>query len=146
MTEKSFSQIKKAICDEDPFAITLFGLYLLDNANTQTDINNGINYLQFAGRSRNCIWAKNVISFLAKNGDVGQPVSEKVLVETYAFEQLRRYADNGNIWAMTALGQLLYTRNSNLIKKAQGENYLKIAASRGCSFAEEMISDYGIIR
>lgn len=144
MQYKQYEQIT-TIGRNDAFAMTILGLYYLDYGETQEIINHGFEYLQYAGQGRNCIWAKNIL-FGLRGGELEQPVSRHILVEYDALEQLRIYADSGNMWAMTAYGNLLYTGLSNPQNKEEGAKYLNMAADRMCYFALELIEEYGIKR
>lgn len=145
MNQDSFFQLSQASDNHDAFAITLAGVYFLDNGNTTEIIQMGANNIQFAGNQKNCIWAKNVLSAL-RGIEFKQPFSKHVLVETDALEQLKIYADSGNKWAMTALGNLLFTGRSNPQNKEEGAKYLNMAADKSCYLALELIQEYGIKR
>lgn len=145
MNIKSLTQLKDCLQAKDVYGITILGVEYLDNGNTQEDINRGIEYIKYAGEGRNCIWAKNIL-FSLRGGNLDQPVSKHILIESDALEQLKIYADGGNIWAMTALGNLLFTGYSNPQNKDEGAKYLNMAADKSCYLALELIQKYGIKR
>lgn len=145
MNQESFIQLSQASDAHDAFAITLAGVYFLDNGNTTEIIQMGVNNIQIAGNHKNCIWAKNVLSAL-RGIEFKQPFSKYVLVEADALEQLKIYSELGNMWAMTALGNLLFTGYSNPQNKEEGAKYLNMAADKSCFLALELIQEYGIKR
>lgn len=145
MQDPTFTQLQQAVEQNDAFAATIMGMYLLDNGTSQEDIKAGCDLLAFAGEGKNCIWAKNVL-FALRGIPFRQPFSKQILVENDALEQLRIYASQDNIWAMTALGNLLYTGYSNPQNREEGAKYLNMAADRQCLLAAELIADYGIKR
>lgn len=145
MNNNSFEQLATDAQKKDVFAISLMGVYQIDYGRTQETVDNGLDLLEYAGNGKNCIWSKNIL-FGLRVGELEQPVSRHILVESDALEQLRIYADSGNMWAMTAYGNLLYTGYSNPQNKEEGAKYLNMAADRMCYLALELIEDYGIIR
>lgn len=145
MNGSTLEQVLYAANNQDAFAITILGLYHLDNAKTSDELKEGVHCLTIAGNSRNCIWAKNVLSALG-GIEYKQPFSKHVLVESDALEQLKIYSEQGNMWAMTALGNLLFTGYSNPQNQEEGAKYLNMAAAKSCYLALELIQEYGIKR
>lgn len=145
MYDSSFEQLLHAAEAQNVFAITTLALYHLDNANNSEELKEGIRCLTIAGEARNCIWAKNVLTAL-RGIEFKQPFSKCILVESDALEQLKIYSEQGDMWAMTALGNLLYTGYSNPQNKEEGAKYLNMAADKSCYFALELIQEYGIKR
>ena len=145
MKELSYKQIKESIDYADAFALTILGVLYLDNGTTKDIINCGVEYIQYAGQGKNCILAKNILSSL-RSIEFKQPFSRHVLVEADALEQLKIYSEQGNMWAMTALGNLLFTGYSNPQNKEEGAKYLNMAADKSCYLALELIQEYGIKR
>lgn len=145
MQKQTFTQLQDNTKENDAFAATIIGLLYLDTGTTQEIINLGIEHIIFAGNHKNCIWAKNVLSALG-GIEFKQPFSKYVLVESDAIEQLKIYSEQGNMWAMTALGNLLFTGYSNPQNKEEGAKYLNMAADKSCYLALELIQEYGIKR
>lgn len=145
MQGKAFEQLTNAANSQNVFAITTLGLFYLDNANNSEELNEGVHCLTIAGEARNCIWAKNVLSAL-RGIEFKQPFSKYILVEADALEQLKIYSEQGDMWAMTALGNLLLTGYSNPQNKEEGAKYLNMAADKSCYLAIELIQEYGIKR
>lgn len=141
-----FEQLCKDVSKKDAFALSLLGIQYIENANQQEMFDLGIEMVTYAGESKNCIWAKNLLRYIRFVRPFEQPFTAHVLIESDALEQLRIYADSGNMWAMTAYGNLLYTGYSNPQNKEEGAKYLNMAADRMCYLALELIDDYGIIR
>lgn len=146
MDEKTTTQLHQALKNEDAFAMTIIGIYYIDNGTNQNDIDRGFKIIYHSGISKNCIFAKNILMGLRANKDFIRPILKCTLVESDALEQLRIYADSGNMWAMTVYGNLLYTGYSNPQNKEEGAKYLNMAADRMCYFALELIEEYGIKR
>lgn len=145
MNGTTLEQVLHAANNQDVFAITILGLFYLDNASTSEELEEGVHCITIAGEARNCIWAKNVLTAL-RGVEFKQPFSKSVLVESDALEQLKIYSEQGNMWAMTALGNLLFTGYSNPQNKEEGAKYLNMAADKSCYLALELIQEYGIKR
>lgn len=141
-----FEQLCENVDNNDAFALTLLGIQYIENYDQHEQFNLGIELITFAGDSKNCIWAKNLLRYIRYVRPFVQPFTDYVLVEKDALEQLKIYADSGNMWAMTALGNLLFTGYSNPQNKDEGAKYLNMAADKSCYLALELIQEYGIKR
>lgn len=146
MEEYTYSQTRRAMRDGDAFAKVLLGISYIDDGRNQSFVDLGCDLVRHAGETQNCIWAKNVISYLATHRRIVPPVGNFVPVEEDAMTQLKIYADSGNMWAMTAYGDILYKGTSGSKDQVEGAKYLNMAADKSCYLAEELIEEYGIQR
>lgn len=145
MSSTSLSQLLSA-ADSSPLALTWLAIEYIENAETNSLFEKGVELLQFAGDHKNVIWAKNIMTYLRYVRPLEQPISHHVLVESDALEQLRLYAEKGDMWAMLSLGHLLYTGFSNPRNNTEGALWLNRAADHGCLLAMNLIVQYGITR
>lgn len=143
MSNTSLSQLLSA-AESSPLALTWLAIEYIENAETNTSFEKGVELLQFAGDHKNVIWAKNIMAYLRYVRPLEQPITHHVLVESAALEQLRLYAEKGDMWAMLSLGHLLFTGFSNPRNEAEGASWLNRAADHGCLLAMELLMQYGI--
>lgn len=144
MNEDTYKQIIEAANSNDAFAQTILGMFYLDTASSQNIIDEGVKILCHSGDLKNCIWAKNALFFIRRSKGFNTPLSKHILVEDDALTQLKNYADSGNMWAMTAYGNLRYLGYSNAKNKDEGIEYLRKGAISGCLLANEYMVSYGI--
>ena len=144
MNEETYRQVIDAANSNDAFAQTILGMFYLDTANTQNVTDEGYRILCHSGDMKNCIWAKNALFYIRRSKGFKTPLSKFILVEDDALTQLKNYADSGNMWAMTAYGNLRYLGHSNTRNKDEGIEYLRKGAIAGCLLANEYMFSYGI--
>lgn len=142
MNGTSRRQLIEAANNNNGFAITLLGVYLI---NSQENVEAGLNMIIGAADGKNVLWAKNLKLYL--RGFINQwqyPIDHHALVDADAREQLELYVAEGDYWAMTILGDLLYQGRVIPQERDTAEELLGKAAYLGCSYAKELVSEYGL--
>lgn len=142
MNGNSRRQLIDAVNDNNGFALTLLGLYLI---NSQEDIEAGINMLVHAADAKNVLWAKNLKLYLRTFEDKSKlPIDYHALVDSDTREQLEYYITENDYWAMTILGDMLYQGRVMPQDRDAAEELLGRAANMGCLYASELINEYGL--
>ncbi|MBP3688462.1 MAG: hypothetical protein J6I54_00580 [Bacteroidaceae bacterium] len=133
-------QLIDAANEDNGFAITLLGVYLI---NSQEDVEAGTNLIMLAADAKNVLWAKSLRLYLQGFGDRCEiPIESHALLDSYAREQLERYAAGKDIWAMTVLGNLLYHGRVLPRDIETARTLLCQASNMGCLFAAELLEEY----
>ena len=143
MSEQSLSQLVKAAKSNDGFALTLLGVFLINGGQ---EISNGIEQVLHAADTKNVMWAKNIKRYLQAFNPWELPIHHHALVDPDTCEQLEIYSEEGNMWAMTILGDLYYQGKVTVQNRTEAAILLNKAANKGCLFAKELIEEYGIQR
>ena len=143
MTLQVFSQLINAANENDGFALTLLGVFLV---NGRQEVEDGMNRIFFAADAKNVMWAKNIKRYLQAFNPWALPIHHHALVDSDAREQLEIYCEEGNMWAMTILGDLYYLGKVTVQNRTEAASLLNKAANKGCLFAKELIEEYGIPR
>lgn len=143
MTQSSLNQVVKAANENDGFALTLLGVFLV---NGQQDVEDGVNRIFFAADAKNVMWAKNIKRYLQAFNSWELPIHHHALVDSDTREQLEIYSEAGNMWAMTILGDLYYQGKVTVQNRSEAAILLNKAANKGCLFAKELLEEYGIPR
>ena len=105
MNETSRKQLIEAAKNNNGFAITLLGVYLI---NSQENIETGVEMIFHAADNKNVLWAKNLKLYLRGFKKWDLPIDYHALIDSDAKEQLENYVAEKDYWAMTILGDLLY--------------------------------------
>ena len=134
-------QLIDAANNNNGFAITLFGTYLI---NSQEDVEAGANLIMLAADTKNVLWAKNLKSYMHAFNPCELPIHYHALLDSDAREQLENYVAEDNFWAMTILGDLLYQGRVVPQDRDSAEILLGRAANLGCLYAKELIDEYGL--
>ena len=143
MSEQSLSQLVKAAKSNDGFALTLLGVFLINGGQ---EISNGIEQVLHAADTKNVMWAKNIKRYLQTFRPWNFPIHHHALVDSDTIEQLDIYVDEGNMWAMTILGDLYYHGKVTVQNRNEAAILLSKAANKGCILAKELLLQYGIQR
>lgn len=143
MRQESIDQIFNAGRDGDPFAITIMGLWFYDGTLIMRDRLRGINLLKSASDA-NVVWAQNLLLYINGMPYVSEDIADSAIVSTEATDQMILAAQQGNIFAMTALGQLWYEGKTTPQDRTMAYNLLNNAAQRGCLWAQELLQEYHI--
>ena len=141
MTEQTISQLQKATSDNDGFAMTLLGVLLI---NMQEDSDVGFQMICHAADAKNVMWAKDLHRYIRGFELLGLPLEDHALVSSDAREQMEIYVAENDYWAMAILGNLLYRGKVLPQERARAEELLGWAAHLGCSYAQELVEEYGI--
>ena len=143
MVPDSLNQVIKAADENDGFALTLLGVLLV---NGRQEVEDGVNRIFFAADAKNVMWAKNIKRYLQAFNPWELPIHHHALVDPDTCEQLEIYSEEGNMWAMTILGDLCYQGKVTVQNRTEAAILLNKAANKGCLFAKELIEEYGIQR
>ena len=141
MTIESLHQVIEVANENDGFALTLLGLLFIDD---QQHVEDGLKRVFFAADRKNVLWAKNIKHYLQNFNPWEHPICYHALVDSDAREQLENYIAEGNVWAMTILGDLLYQGRVVPQDRDSAEILLGRAANLGCLFAKELVQEYGL--
>lgn len=134
-------QLIDAANNNNGFAITLFGTYLI---NSQENVEAGINLIMLAADAKNVLWAKNLKSYMHAFNPWELPIHYHALLDSDAREQLKNYVAEDDFWAMTILGDLLYQGRVVPQDQDTAELLLGRAANLGCLLAKELVDEYGL--
>lgn len=134
-------QLIDATNSNNGFAITLFGTYLI---NSQENVEAGTNLIMLAADAKNVLWAKNLKSYMRAFNPWELPIHYHALLDSDAREQLENYVAEGDYWAMTILGDLLYQGRVVPQDQDTAELLLGRAANLGCLLAKELVDEYGL--
>lgn len=146
MNVYSRNQLIAALNSGDGFAITVFGVLLIDEQNDVANMKKGASLIELAAEGKNVLWAKNLWLYLRKFATWTLPIEEHALVDADAIEQLQIYSAKGNVWAMTILGWLCYQGKVTLQNRGEAVRLLNKAANEGCFWAKELMEEYGIVQ
>ena len=134
-------QLIDAVNNNNGFAITLFGTYLI---NSQEDVEAGANLIMLSADAKNVLWAKNLTSYMRAFDPCELPIHYHALLDSDAREQLENYIAEDDFWAMTILGDLLYHGRVVPQDRDTAEILLGRAANLGCLYAKELVDEYGL--
>ena len=137
----SIHQLIEAANNNNGFAITLLGVYLI---NRQGNVEAGIEMIIRAADAKNVIWAKNLKSYMQAFNPWEVPIHYHALLDSDAREQLENYVAEDDFWAMTILGDLLYQGRVVPQDRDTAEILLGRAANLGCLYAKELVDEYGL--
>ncbi len=141
MTEEAFHQIIDAANHHNGFAISLLGVLLI---NGQQDVESGFHMITQAADAKNVMWAKDLNRYMRGFERWELPLEDHALVSSDAREQMEIYVAENDYWAMALLGNLLYRGKVLPQERARAEELLGWAAHLGCSYAKELLEEYGI--
>lgn len=144
MNQNARNQLLDAASNGDGFAITAAGLQLVDEQSSQENVNKGMRLIQLAAEHKNVLWAKSLWLYISRFRPLQFPVAHHALVSTDAMDQMQVYVMQGNVWAMTVLGKLLYEGHTTPQNKDAATRLLSTAATNGCLWAKELLAEYGI--
>ena len=143
MSENSIKQLINAANNNNGFAITLLGTLLI-NSQIETNIETGIEKIQYAADGKNVLLAKNLRFYMYKVRPCEFPIHYHALIDPDAKEQLENYVAEGDYWAMIILGDLLYQGKVIPQDRETAEVLLGRAALQGCLYAKELVDEYGL--
>lgn len=142
MNGKTRKQLIEAANGNNGFAITLLAVYLI---NSGENVRSGVGLIMHAADAKNVLWAKNLKLYMTAFGDkIELPIDHQALIDSDTREQLENYIAEGDYWAMTILGELLYQGRVVPQDRETAEELLGKAANLGCRYASELVEEYGI--
>lgn len=138
MNQEAVNQLFNAAQGGDWFALAAYGVLLYEGTDLPRDTNNGVNYLQMAS-NQNVLWAKDMLMCI-KHVNQSSNVRRNAIVSTDAANQLRNYADQGNVWAKTILAEAMYTGYGMPQDRTQAILDLRMATIHGNLWAADILS------
>ena len=135
--KESVEQLWQAGRNGDPFALTMMGLWLYEGKIVRQDQQNGLSILQEMNQ-HGVLWAYDLLLYINSSpGD--DDVSGHAIVSGQATQQMGQAIENGNVFAMTALGELYYWGKTVPQNRQVAWQFLERASSAGCLMAKDLI-------
>ena len=140
MRQETINQLSQAAIAGDTFAMTYLGVIAYEGKYVQRDTQTALLYLQRASQS-GVVWARDLLLFAMRVNPNEANISEHALITTGATMQLEQYAQQGNYWAATAIGEL-YMRGVTTFQNISAASlYLQTAANTGCLLAQDLLRE-----
>lgn len=140
MRQETVNQIWQACQKGDPYAMTEMGILFYEGKYIKPSRQQGFNLLQQAANN-NVVWAQNLILYITRVNKEEANISQKALVNTQAMRQLEQAGQDGNVFALTAIGELYYYGYTTPQDRNTAIEYLNRAAGSGCLWAQDMLQD-----
>lgn len=139
MRIESVNQIISASNTGDPFAVTVCALLFYEGKYVKKNPKQAVALLQTAANAQ-VQWAKDLLTYIQKVDSNAYDISKRALVSSEAVNQLEQYSQT-NLYAQAALGKMF--RDGYVVpqKPDIGRLYLKLAAEKGCLWAEDVLQD-----
>lgn len=141
MRQESIKQIWEAGKNNDPYALVLMGLWMYEGKNVFPNRKTAIQILMNMANA-NIIWAKNLVLYINHMSNGTFDIADKALVTTEATNQMMNAAKNGNLFAMTALGELYYNGKTTPKDQDTAIVLLTHASEKGCLYAQDLLTKY----
>lgn len=141
MRQESIKQIWEAGKNNDPYALVLMGLWMYEGKNVFPNRKTAIQILMNMANA-NIIWAKNLVLYINHMSNGAFDIADKALVTTEATNQMMDAAKNGNLYAMTALGELYYNGKTTPKDQDTAIVLLTHASEKGCLYAQDLLTKY----
>lgn len=141
MRQESIKQIWEAGKNNDPYALVLMGLWMYEGKNVFPNRKTAIQILMNMANA-NIIWAKNLVLYINHMSNGTFDIADKALVTTEATNQMMNAAKNGNLFAMTALGELYYNGKTTPKDQDTAIVLLTHASEKGCLYAQDLLAKY----
>lgn len=141
MRQESIKQIWEAGKKNDPYALVLMGLWMYEGRIVFPDRQTAIQILTHMANA-NIIWAKNLVLYINHMSNGTFDIADKALVTTEATNQMMNAAKNGNLFAMTALGELYYNGKTTPKDQDTAIVLLTHASEKGCLYAQDLLAKY----
>lgn len=140
MRKESVNQIWQACQNGDPFAMTEMGILFYEGRYIKPSKQQGLNLLQQAANC-NVIWAQNLLLYITRVNKEDSFITKSALVNTQAIHQLEQEGNKGNIFALTAIGELYYYGYTTPQDRNTAIEYLNRSAGSGCLWAQDMLQE-----
>lgn len=141
MRQETIKQIWEAGRKNDPYALVLMGLWMYEGKIVYPDRKTAIQILTNMA-STNIIWAQNLVLYINQMSNGTFNIADKALVTTEATRQMMNAAKNGNLFAMTALGELYYNGKTTPKDQDTAIVLLTQASEKGCLYAQDLLMKY----
>lgn len=140
--QESIKQIWDGGRKNDPFALTIMGLWLYEGKHVRQDAQQGYNILMQL--APNIIWAHDLLMYI-QNFPGSFDVSNHAIVTMQATQQMGQAIEqSNNLFALTALGCLYYEGKVVPLNRDIAVQYLQGAAKQGCLWAQDLLKQFGI--
>lgn len=143
MSEEAVNQLWQACQAGDAFAKTQMGILFYEGKTIKPVPKQGVLLLQQAAE-KNLLWARDVLLYINKVNPRSRQIYRKTLISSDAVKQLGRYAEQGNVYAMTALGYLSWLGFSVPQDNAAAIALLSRASAAGCLWARDVLAAMGL--
>ena len=140
MRQETINQLSQAVIAGDTFAMTYLGVIAYEGKYVQRDTQTALQYLQRASQN-GVIWARDLLLFAMRVNPSETNISEHALITTGATQQLEQYAQQGNYWAATAIGELYMRGVTTFQNISAASQYLQTAANAGCLLAQDLLRE-----
>ncbi len=138
MRQETINQLSQAAIAGDTFAMTYLGVIAYEGKYVKRDIQTALQYLQRASQN-GVLWARDLLLYVMRVNQNETNISEHALITTGSTQQLEQYAQRGNMWAATAIGEL-YARGLTTFQNiSAASQYLQQAATAGCLLAQDLL-------
>lgn len=137
MNQEAVNQIFYSAQNGDWFALAVYGVLLYEGIDLPRDVNNAVNYLQVAS-NQNVLWAKDLLMCI-QHINPSSNVRHNAIVSTDAANQLKSYAQQGNLWAKTILAEAMYTGYGMPQNRSQAIQDLRMATVHGNLWAADIL-------
>lgn len=144
MKQETINQIYEAGKNNDVVALTLLGLILYEGKYVKPNQKEGYSLLLNMASSK-VIWAHDLVQYIKHLSHGSYDISDKALVSTEAVNQLNAFANNGNTFAMSVLGDLFYKGKTTPRKPELSISLLNQAANMGCLYAKEILGQIRVM-
>ena len=139
MRQESINQLFQSAQTGDTFAMTYLGVIAYEGKYAERNTATALNYLQHASHN-GVLWARDLMLYVMRVNQNETNISEHAIITTGATEQLEQYAQQGNMWAATAVGEL-YARGVTTFQNiSAASQYLQNAANAGCLLAQDILN------
>lgn len=142
MQQETIKQMYDAGRNNNPFALTLLGLILYEGKHVRPNRQEGLAILSRMA-SLNVLWAKDLVLYINGFTDGSYDISGKALISTDAIDQMKQAAQQGNVFAMAVLGELLYQGKTTPKYPEASVELLTKASQKGCLYAQDVLSKIG---
>ncbi len=138
MRQETLNQLFQAAQDGDTFAMTYLGVIAYEGKYAERNPQTALQYLQKASQN-GVLWARDLLLYVMRVNQNETNISEHAIITTGSTQQLEQYAQRGNVWAATAIGEL-YARGVTTFQNiSAASQYLQQAANAGCLLAQDLL-------
>jgi len=136
--QESLNQIWQAGKQGDPFALTVMAQWCYEGKHIKRNVTMGMELMQQL--AQNIIWAADMWQFICRTPD-DPLLSEHAPISGQATQQMGQALQNGNVFAMTALGELYYWGYTVPQNRQVALGYLQAASDIGCLWAQDLLNE-----
>ena len=140
MRQESVNQIWHASQNGDPFAMTKMGILFYEGKYVKSSKQQGLSLLQQAAKN-DVAWAQNIVLYITNVNPNDPLVSKHAIISSEAVHQLEEAGRNGNMFALSALGELYYYGYTTPQDRVSAIEYLNHSAKNGCLWAQDILQE-----